>query len=101
MLQVRLKCVRNPGGSQSSVSLFLLEPKTCEYILGVESPMICDIIKKADIDYGLIDDNNAFNVGPTEMSNQQETETIANEDEWRTDIVEQVTIWNVYTYPSY
>lgn len=34
--------------SPSSVSLFLLEPKTCEYILGVESPLICDILEYAD-----------------------------------------------------
>lgn len=34
--------------SPSSVSLFLLEPKICEYVLGVESPLICDILEYAD-----------------------------------------------------
>lgn len=30
-----------------------MEPKICHYILGVESPLICEIIEKADED-GLI-----------------------------------------------
>ncbi|XP_032665515.1 endoplasmic reticulum lectin 1 isoform X2 [Odontomachus brunneus] len=46
--EVKLKCVENHMASPSSVSLFLLEPKTCEYILGVESPLICDILEYAD-----------------------------------------------------
>ncbi|XP_011300499.1 endoplasmic reticulum lectin 1 isoform X2 [Fopius arisanus] len=53
--EVRLKCVEGTSGSPSSVSLFLLEPKTCEYILGVESPLICKIIDYAD-NNGLIPD---------------------------------------------
>lgn len=31
-----------------------MEPKYCEYILGVESPIICDIIGKAD-ENGLVE----------------------------------------------
>ncbi|XP_034950464.1 endoplasmic reticulum lectin 1 isoform X2 [Chelonus insularis] len=54
--EVRLKCV-DVSGSPSSVSLFLLEPKTCEYILGVESPLICNILEHAD-ENGLINDSN-------------------------------------------
>lgn len=50
--EVQLKCLEN-STSMSKVSLFLMEPKTCNYILGVESPIICEIIEKAD-DYGLI-----------------------------------------------
>ncbi|XP_014479624.1 PREDICTED: endoplasmic reticulum lectin 1 isoform X1 [Dinoponera quadriceps] len=46
--EVKLKCVENHTASPSSVSLFLLEPKTCEYVLGVESPLICDILEYAD-----------------------------------------------------
>ncbi|XP_043261848.1 endoplasmic reticulum lectin 1 [Colletes gigas] len=45
--EVKLKCIEH-AASPSSVSLFLLEPKTCEYILGVESPLICDILEYAD-----------------------------------------------------
>ncbi|XP_071864998.1 endoplasmic reticulum lectin 1 isoform X2 [Bombus fervidus] len=46
--EVKLKCVESHTVSPSSVSLFLVEPKTCEYILGVESPLICDILEYAD-----------------------------------------------------
>lgn len=50
--EVQLKCLEN-STSMSKVSLFLMEPKMCHYILGVESPLICEIIEKADED-GLI-----------------------------------------------
>lgn len=50
--EVQLKCLEN-STSMSKVSLFLMEPKMCSYILGVESPLICEIIEKADED-GLI-----------------------------------------------
>lgn len=50
--EVKLKCLENPS-SPSAVSLYLLEPKYCEYILGVESPLICDILSRADED-GLV-----------------------------------------------
>lgn len=46
--EVKLKCVEGHAASPSSISLFLLEPKTCEYVLGVESPLICDILEYAD-----------------------------------------------------
>lgn len=48
IIQVKLKCVENRMGSPSSISLFLLEPKTCKYLLRVESPLICDILEYAD-----------------------------------------------------
>lgn len=50
--EVQLKCLEN-SSSMSKVSLFLMEPKICHYILGVESPLICEIIEKVDED-GLI-----------------------------------------------
>lgn len=50
--EVKLKCLNNPS-SPNAVSLYLLEPKECEYILGVESPLICDILSVADED-GLV-----------------------------------------------
>ncbi|XP_011866295.1 PREDICTED: endoplasmic reticulum lectin 1 isoform X2 [Vollenhovia emeryi] len=53
--EVKLKCVEDHTASPSSVSLFLLEPKTCEYVLGVESPLICDILEYAD-ENGLLSD---------------------------------------------
>lgn len=60
--EVKLKCLEN--ASIHTVSLYLLEPKYCEYILGVESPLICDILKQVDVD-GLVKEepeNNAKTV---------------------------------------
>ena len=34
---MKLKCKKSE--SASAVSIYLLEPKTCEYVLGVESPL--------------------------------------------------------------
>ncbi|XP_022904444.1 endoplasmic reticulum lectin 1 [Onthophagus taurus] len=51
--EVRLKCLEN-ASSSNAVSLYLLEPKYCEYILGVESPLICDILANAN-EYGLVE----------------------------------------------
>ena len=51
-VEVKLKCKKSD--SPSAVSLYLMEPKTCEYILGVESPIICDILPGAD-ENGLMD----------------------------------------------
>lgn len=50
--EVVLKCLEN-APSRSTVSLYLLEPKVCSYILGVESPIICDILDKVNDD-GLV-----------------------------------------------
>ncbi|RZF34826.1 hypothetical protein LSTR_LSTR011213 [Laodelphax striatellus] len=49
--EVKLKCVT--GQSLSSVSLYLLEPHTCQYILGVESPVICSLLPLLD-EHGLV-----------------------------------------------
>lgn len=57
--EVILKCLEN-SQSPSKVSLYLLEPQTCQYILGVESPLICDILAKADAETGLIPDSTPF-----------------------------------------
>ncbi|KAJ8960509.1 hypothetical protein NQ318_013793 [Aromia moschata] len=51
--EVKLKCLENPS-SPNAVSLYLLEPRYCEYILGVESPLICDILSRAD-ENGLVE----------------------------------------------
>lgn len=61
--EVVLKCMEN-AQSPSKVSLYLLEPQTCQYILGVESPLICDILAQADPVTGLIP-NSVFKA-PTE-----------------------------------
>ncbi|XP_063240269.1 endoplasmic reticulum lectin 1 [Bacillus rossius redtenbacheri] len=46
--EVRLKCVENESGA--SVALFLLEPHTCEYVLGVESPLVCGLLPRVGPD---------------------------------------------------
>lgn len=51
--EVKLKCLENTS-NLNAVSLYLLEPKYCEYILGVESPLICDILSHAD-EHGLVE----------------------------------------------
>jgi len=50
-IEVKMKC--KPADSPSTVSLYLLEPRTCEYVLGVESPLVCDILPHADTQSGL------------------------------------------------
>lgn len=42
--QVKLKCVEARG----SVSIYLLEPYVCQYILGIESSLVCEFIDKVD-----------------------------------------------------
>ncbi|XP_039501625.1 endoplasmic reticulum lectin 1 [Drosophila santomea] len=46
-VDVKLTCtpVTNSG---TAVSMYLVEPKTCQYILVVESPTICDLMHYAD-----------------------------------------------------
>ncbi|KAM4772569.1 endoplasmic reticulum lectin 1 isoform 2-T2 [Rhinophrynus dorsalis] len=43
---VRLKC--KESDSPHAVTVYMLEPQTCQYILGVESPVICKILDTAD-----------------------------------------------------
>lgn len=50
--EVKLKCM-DGSSSPTAVSLYLMEPQTCQYVLGVESPLICDILERAD-EYGLM-----------------------------------------------
>jgi len=45
-VEVKLKCSSN--GDSHSVSIYLSEPNICEYIMGLESPLFCDLIHKAD-----------------------------------------------------
>ncbi|XP_056291980.1 endoplasmic reticulum lectin 1 isoform X1 [Pseudoliparis swirei] len=48
---VKLKCKESE--SPHAVTVYMLEPQTCQYILGVESPLICRILDTAD-EYGLL-----------------------------------------------
>lgn len=51
-MDVKLTCTPVTT-SGTAVSMYLLEPKTCQYILVVESPIICDLIQYAD-EFGLV-----------------------------------------------
>lgn len=70
-------------GSRSSVSLYLVEPKMCEYVLGVESPLICDILDHADSSYGFINEEVLVNLEElkTNVLVEEDDERIANGDE--------------------
>lgn len=57
IFQVRYKCVKGRH-NEDSVALYLLEPKTCKYILTIESPSLCEIIN------GPIDEYGIFNIKP-------------------------------------
>uniref|UniRef100_A0A4P6D8D0 Endoplasmic reticulum lectin 1 n=1 Tax=Rhodnius prolixus TaxID=13249 RepID=A0A4P6D8D0_RHOPR len=48
--QVKLKCIEKKG----TVSMYLLEPQICQYILGIDSPLVCEFIDKVD-EYGLVE----------------------------------------------
>lgn len=67
--EVQLKCLEN-STSMSKVSLFLMEPKICHYILGVESPLICEIIEKADED-GLVTRKSVIDSATEESSDSE------------------------------
>ncbi|XP_033859433.1 endoplasmic reticulum lectin 1-like [Acipenser ruthenus] len=43
---VKLKC--RESESPHAVTIYMLEPQACQYILGVESPVICKILDTAD-----------------------------------------------------
>lgn len=45
-VEVKFKC--KDSSNLNAVSLYLLEPKTCEYILVVESSILCELIDNAD-----------------------------------------------------
>lgn len=51
--EVKLKCLNKPQ-QPHAVTIYLVEPKSCEYILGIESPIFCDLLDQADSN-GLLD----------------------------------------------
>lgn len=61
---VKLKCLENTS-NLGAVSLYLLEPKYCEYVLGVESPLICEILQRAD-ENGLVEPDSVNAVDMTD-----------------------------------
>lgn len=54
-VDVKLTCSGLGSMNPTAVSMYLLEPKTCQYILVFESPMVCMLMGYTD-EYGLIDE---------------------------------------------
>lgn len=53
-VDVKLTCTPiSANSSPATTSMYLLEPKTCQYILVFESPMVCTLLNYVDED-GLI-----------------------------------------------
>ncbi|XP_060553058.1 endoplasmic reticulum lectin 1-like isoform X1 [Ruditapes philippinarum] len=52
-VEVKLKCLNN-AQQPHAVAIYLVEPASCEYVLGVESPLFCGLLEKAD-ENGLFD----------------------------------------------
>jgi len=77
-VEVKLKCKKSE--SASAVSIYLLEPKTCEYVLGVESPLVCDILASAD-EYGLMKMSSKADFAPSPSANSAERTTISTKEE--------------------
>lgn len=80
-MEVKLKCKeisqsenqqQSFSHSMNAVSLYLLEPQPCEYVLGVEAPFLCPLIEAADAN-GLIqlDDVKMANTGKTTSPEDQ------------------------------
>jgi len=74
-VEVKLKCKENPLNqdqqpSLNAVSLYLLEPQPCAYVLGVEASFLCPLIEAADVN-GLID---------LDMIRTSESDQIVQED---------------------
>jgi len=85
-IEVKLKC--KPADSPSTVSLYLLEPKVCEYVLGVESPLVCDLLPHADDATGLFPVGIVDNVGTKEFDKEkspsESTKTIFTKEDLKT-----------------
>jgi len=76
-VEVKLKCKKSE--SASAVSIYLLEPKTCEYVLGVESPLVCDILASAD-EYGLMKMSSKADFAPNSDSSEEKTPISTKEE---------------------
>ncbi|XP_054745146.1 endoplasmic reticulum lectin 1 [Anastrepha obliqua] len=77
-VDVKLMCTPI-SSSASAVSIYLLEPKTCQYILVMESPIVCDLIQLAD-EYGLVQEEN--------LQEQIQKNTLANEENSKEPVIE-------------
>lgn len=81
LFQVRYKCVKGRY-NDDSVALYLLEPKTCKYILTIESPSLCEIIN------GPLDEHGMFNVKPKSIIGNVEVDSSSSKLEDNSRLIE-------------
>lgn len=53
VIEVKLRCPKNTDKSHAT-SMYLVEPETCSYVMGVESSLFCNLIDYTD-EYGIPD----------------------------------------------
>lgn len=87
-MQVRYKCVKGRK-NEESVALYLLEPKTCKYILTIESPLLCELINGPMDEYGI------FSIKPRSYINSDKSSSSSKtqfEDETKQIVEDQVQV---------
>lgn len=48
-VEVKFRCIRSKEKQhQHTISLYLIEPSLCEYLLAIESPWLCDYVESLD-----------------------------------------------------
>lgn len=78
--QVRYKCVKGRYNGDT-VALYLLEPKTCKYVLTIESPSLCELINGPMDEYGIFDLNSDFDNKNKQSSSSAQVEHDAHTKE--------------------
>ncbi|UJR09269.1 hypothetical protein I4U23_013514 [Adineta vaga] len=58
VVEIKLKCAKKHDKSLIA-TMYLVEPQTCSYVLGVESPVFCDLIDNVD-EHGIPDPEKLF-----------------------------------------
>ena len=99
-VEVKLKC-KFLTGSPDAVALYLLEPQTCDYILGIESQFFCHLLNNVD-ENGLFVDLEASLASVDEASKKEEKnqETKDKELEAIKGLMKNVKILNAFIRTS-
>jgi len=62
--------------NEDSVALYLLEPKTCKYILTIESPSLCEIINGPMDEYGMFNINSLNDIENKKINTPFQTQVV-------------------------
>lgn len=87
-MQVRYKCIKGRK-NEESVVLYLLEPKTCKYILTIESPSLCELINGPMDEYGI------FTIKPRSYINSDKSSSLSKiqfEDKVEENVEEHIQV---------